>query len=397
MKNPFRRSRPAIEDPRPAQPAMDRKSAGWGSMVSLATLGSGIWSSPDYGSLARNGYMKNPVAYRCVRLVSELAAAVPLLVYEGARELDEHPVLTLLQRPNVRQGSKDFLESLFGHLLVSGNAYVELATIEGEPKEFHLLRPDRMRVLEDRRGWVEGYEYRAGSNVRRHLLDERGLSPVLHLTLFHPLDDVYGFPPLQAAGMALDVHNASSEWNKALLDNSARPSGALVYAPDQNANLSDEQFARLKNELEDGYTGARQAGRPLLLEGGLDWKAMGYSPKDMDFVEGRHAAARDIALAFGIPPMLLGIPGDNTYSNYQEANRALARQTILPMIGRTLDAINHWLAPRYDGEFRIGYDEDRIEGLAQERDSLWARLSQADFLSEAEKREAVGYSPEQGA
>ena len=94
--------------------------------------------------------------------------------------------------------------------------------------------------------------------------------------------------------------------------------------------MSEDQFARLKQELEDGYTGSTRAGRPLLLEGGLDWKAMGYSPRDMDFVDARNAAARDIALAFGVPPMLLGIPGDNTYSNYQEANRAFTRQTLLP-------------------------------------------------------------------
>src|SRR5690606_38481596 len=130
--------------------------------------------------------------------------------------------------------------------------------------------------------------------------------------------------------MALDLHNAAGAWNKALLDNSARPSGALVYAPKDGGNLSEEQFDRLKTELEEGYTGAGGAGKPLLLEGGLDWKAMGLSPKDMDFIEAKHVASREIALAFGVPSMLLGIPGDNTYANYAEANRAFYRLTILP-------------------------------------------------------------------
>lgn len=89
--------------------------------------------------------------------------------------------------------------------------------------------------------------------------------------------------------MALDIHNAAGAWNKALLDNSARPSGALVYAPKDGGNLTEEQFERLKVELEEGYTGASGAGRPLLLEGGLDWKAMGYSPQDMDFMEAKMA------------------------------------------------------------------------------------------------------------
>jgi HK97 family phage portal protein len=76
--------------------------------------------------------------------------------------------------------------------------------------------------------------------------------------------------------------------------------------------LSEAQFGRLKSELEVTYSGSRNAGRPLLLEFGLDWKAMSLSPKDMDFLQAKHAAAREIALAFGVPPMLLGIPGDNT-------------------------------------------------------------------------------------
>ena len=147
--------------------------------------------------------------------------------------------------------------------------------------------------------------------------------------------------------MALDIHNAAGRWNKALLDNSARPSGALVYAPKEGGNLSDEQFDRLKAELEDGYSGAARAGRPLLLEGGLDWKAMGLTPKDMDFIEAKHGAARDVALAFGVPPMLLGIPGDNTYANYQEANRAFYRMTVLPLVARTAKELSAWLAPAF--------------------------------------------------
>ena len=114
-----------------------------------------------------------------------------------------------------------------------------------------------------------------------------------------------------------------ARWNKALLDNAARPSGALVYAPKDGGNLTDEQFERLKAELEDELPGRqRNAGRPLLLEGGLDWKAMACRPRTWTSSRRKHAAAREIALAFGVPPMLLGIPGDNTYANYQEANRA---------------------------------------------------------------------------
>jgi HK97 family phage portal protein len=215
--------------------------------------------------------------------------------------------------------------------------------------------------------------------------------PILHLTLFHPLDDHYGLAPIEAAACALDVHNAASVWNKALLDNAARPSGALVLA---GTGLSDEQFARLKAELEVNYQGAGNAGRPMLLEGGLDWKPFSLSPKDMDFVEAKGAAAREIALAFGVPPLLLGLPGDNTYANYAEANRAFYRQTVIPLAKRTAEAMIAWLAPAFaPGTARLRLEPylDAIEALALERESLWRRVGAADFLTDDEKREAVGY------
>ena len=337
--------------------------------------------------------MKNPVAYRAVRMIAEAAAAVPWLAYDGATELFEHPALALLARPNARQGGPDFLEALYGHLLLSGNAYVEPLSLAGSLRELHLLRPDRVVVIEGRDGWATGYDYRAGGATRRlpaEAADGQGVA-LLHLKLFHPLDDHSGFSPLVAAGAALDLHNAAAGWNKALLDNSARPSGALVYQPKDGGNLSADQYERLRQELETGYSGAVNAGRPLLLEGGLDWKAMGLSPKDMDFIEAKNGAARDIALAFGVPPMLIGIPGDNTYANYQEANRAFYRLTVLPLLNRTAASLSGWLSDAFDETVRLEPDLDRIAGLANEREALWARVGAAGFLSDEEKRQAVGY------
>jgi HK97 family phage portal protein len=217
------------------------------------------------------------------------------------------------------------------------------------------------------------------------------VSRILHLRLFHPANDYYGLSPIEAAAAAIDLHNTASRWNKALLDNSARPSGALVYTA--GGHLTSEQFARLKGELEASFQGARNAGRPLLLEGGLDWKAMGLSPRELDFVEARHTASREIALALGVPPMLLGIPGDNTYSNYLEANRTFWRQTVLPLVERTARALSAWLAPAWSSPLELRPDLDAIPALAGEREALWARLEKATFLTTDEKRAAVGYGP----
>lgn len=383
MRHPFR-----LPWRRPGESQISRETKTAQGFVAIAQEGRAHWTSRSYAALSREGFMRNPVAHRAVRLISETAAAVPLLAYQGSEERSEHPVLALMARPNGRMAGQDFLETLYGHLLLSGNAYVDAAELGGETRELHLLRPDRIRILEGRDGWPEAYEYRVGNHARRISAGEEGL---LHLRLFHPLDDHLGFPPLAAAQTALDLSNAAATWNKALLDNSARPSGALVYQPKEGGNLSADQYDRLKTELDEGYSGPMRAGRPLLLEGGLDWKAMGLSPRDMDFVEAKNGAARDVALAFGVPPMLIGIPGDNTYANYQEANRALYRLTVLPLVSRTAASLSAWLSIRFGEALKLVPDLDQVSGLSGERSEIWARIKDADFLTDEEKRQAVGY------
>jgi len=241
-------------------------------------------------------------------------------------------------------------------------------------------------------GWLSGWEYKAGGYKKRFNRDSAtGRSAIFHMHLFHPNDDRYGFSPLEAAAQAIDVHNEGGRWTKALLDNSARPSGALIYNGGAGSErLTDEQFDRLKHELDVSHTGAMKAGRPMLLEGGLDWKSMSLSPADMDFIEARREAAREIALAFGVPPMLLGIPGDNTYANYKEANQAFWRQTIVPLVQKTTKGLQAWLQPFFGEDLNLSPDLDRVPALTEERAALWARLNTASFLTDDERRALAG-------
>jgi hypothetical protein len=148
--------------------------------------------------------------------------------------------------------------------------------------------------------------------------------------------------------------------------------------------------------MQENYTGAKNAGRPLLLDGGLKWQEMSLSPKDMEYIENKNTSARDIALCFGVPPMILGIPGDNTYSNQKEARLALWEQTILPLVRLGVGELNNWLAPLFGDDIRIGYDEDKLNALAPRREQVWAKVKDADFLTDNEKREATGYGPVDG-
>ena len=381
------------EKPAAPTPVTEQKFSKAGPLISLHFVGRPMWTPRDYAGLAREGYARNPVVYRCVRLISEAAASVPWLLYDGAKELDTHPLLDLLNGPNPRQSGPEWLEELYGHLLVSGNAYVEAVSDGEQVRELYALRPDRMKVVPGPEGWPEAWDYTVAERFVRFNADEKPLRPILNLNLFHPLNDYYGMAPIEAAQVSLDVHNAASAWAKSLIDNSARPSGALVYQSKDGSNLSDDQYSRLKKELEDGFQGHGNAGRPLLLEGGLDWKSMSLSPRDMDFIQAKRDAAREIALAFGVPSMMLGIPGDHTHANYQEANKAFWRLTVLPLIARTAKALGGWLGPVFGDDLKLSYDTDQVDALAPDRDALWTRLEAATFLTDDEKRAAVGYGP----
>ena len=379
--------------------AFSRKDSAVAPMISVRRVGQPIWSSRKYTSFAKEGYTENVIAYRCIRIVAEAVAALPILAYEGDEELTDHPLLEVLRRPNPWQSGQELMDALVSYYRLGGSGFLEAVSLDGDLRELYALRPDRMAVIPGRRGYPQGWKYSTGSGSATSHTYDMDLAPgeqlpIMHIKEFNPLDDWAGMSPMEAAAFAVDVHNAAGGYNKALLDNSATPSGALVFTggEDSDGVLDDEQFKRLQKSLDERHTGTKNAGRPFLLEGGLDWKSMGLTPRDMEFIEGKREAAREIALSFGVPPMILGIPGDNTYSNYSEARLALYEDTVLPLADKIFGAITNWMQPSYEG-VRIGYDVDKVEALSIKREAAWERVRSADFITTDEKREATGYGP----
>ena len=210
----FRRQRP-----------LERKSTPLPTNLFALSLGSEArWGGRDSQALARIGVMQNAIAYACVRKIASAAASVPWLLYEGDVELESHPLLALLARPNPNEDGASLFERWYAFLQSAGNAYLETALLDGAPRELHLLRPDRVTVVPGARGWPAAYDYTVDSRSCRMAREA-----VLHVSLFHPLDDYYGLSPLSVAASAIEVHNAGAAWSKGLLDNAARPSGALIY------------------------------------------------------------------------------------------------------------------------------------------------------------------------
>lgn len=353
-----------------------------------------IWTPRQYETLAEEGYQKNVVVYRCVSLIARGAGSVPWQLYEKEKLLTHHPLLELVQMPNPQQGLPRFMEALLSYLLLAGNVYIEAVMAKGKPFELYLLRPDRVRVIPGRSGIPEAYEYSVnGRKVRIPVDPLNGSSSLLHLRTFHPLHDWYGMSPIEAAAKAIDQHNAVAGHNLALLQNGGRPSGAIEVKLGEGMTLSEEQRDRLRQKLNTTYEGARNAGRVMLLEGQFVWKEMGLSPKDLDFIEGKNLSAREIAQVYGVPPMLVGVPGDATFSNYKEARYHLWEDTILPHLEMVKNELNHWLARWFGPHLSLAYNTDGIPALAPKREAVWGKIANATFLTCNEKRALVGYPP----
>lgn len=383
-----------------------RKESQAQSLVSVMGMGKPVNTPRNYASFADEGYQKNVIAFRAIHSVASACASIPWILKKKAlgsnadhTEILDHPLLTLLKKPNPMQGQSEFIESMVGFKLIAGNAYVEAVgpvkgSTNGPAKELWSLRPDRMQVVPGVGGLPGAYVYKVNQSEVSFSVDRiKGQSAILHWKFFNPLSDWYGMSPIEAAVMGIDQHNAANRWNLSLLQNSARPSGALVatVSDKSTGNLSPDQFSRLKDQIDSMHSGGQNAGRPMLLEGGLDWKQFSLTPAQMDWIENVQTSSRDISRAFGVPPMLLSIPGDNTYSNYSEARTAFYEDTVLPTMDGLKDALNRWLTPRFGDGLELGYDKDDIHALAPRRMEIWDKVNTAAWLTVNEKRAATGY------
>jgi len=361
--------------------------------------------SDKYESYAKEGYQYNAIVFRCVNEIANGAAAIPFKVFQGEIELERHPLISLLERPNPLQAGVEYFQALYSYLLLSGNSFAIRNDVGGTPRELHLLRPDRIRIKPSKTSIPEGYEYVLGGQVAKYYPSDpmTGLSEVKHFKFFNPLDDYLGMSPLMAAAIDIDQHNAIANHNISLLNNGARPTGAIVFKPQNDRGipmqLSDSQRQQLNEDLRNRFTGPNNSGRPVLLEGDFDWKEMGLSPRDMDFLQNKNMAAKDIALCFGVPSQLIGVPDAQTYANVQEARLALYEETIIPLAKRVESDLNEWLAPLYGDDFYIQYDIDAVPAMTERRRRVYENVTQAvreGIISRNEARERLGLEPISG-
>ncbi len=352
-----------------------RNASATGPGIAAWSVGQPVWTPRRYDALADSGFVKNAIGYRCTKMIAEGAASIRVRLMRKKAEVEEHALLDLLAAPAPMIGGRQLREAFYAYLLLEGNTYLEgVAPFDNRPpQELWALRPDRMKSAPGPRGLPQGYTYEVNGQVINFKVDQlTGRGPIMHLKEFHPLNDWYGLSRVEPALYAIDQHNEAGKHNKALLQNGARPSGALIFKPvtinGQAQSAPADVIKAAEKRLEDEHVDLTRRGRPMVLGGNIDWQEMGLTPKDMDWSGGRLDAARDICSAFGVPHVLV-VPGQGTYNNRAMARLELYEDTIVPMAERGVDALNGWLAPRYGDGLRLELDLDSVPALEPRRET----------------------------
>ena len=367
-----------------------KQSRTWGAILAISGR-QPIWTKKDFANLSREGFQKCMTAYSCISLIAQACAGIPWQLFSTPRtsrekttEIKKHELVDLIRRPNPYEGQSAFIERAVSFFKLAGNSYIErVGPNPGKPKELYSLRPDRVKVDPgDKLGLVKGYIYSAGGETENFHDGE-----ILHMKSFHPLDDWYGLSPIEVAARGIDISNMALAWNYKLLQNDARPSGALVT----EKGLDEEQRDRLKEDIKTEYGGFENAGRPLLLEAGMKWEQMSLNPTEMDWLNLDKVTLRKICTVFNIAPELMGDTEQKKFSNYQEARKALYMEVILPHMDFFRDEFNNWLTPLFGDNLRLDYNRDAIKALQEEAVKVYDRMAKAHWLSIDEKRKECGF------
>lgn len=366
-------------------------------------------------------YIKNPVAFRAVNIIAHSICSIGIYAVRhnkinGKNYLleQDHLLSKLINTPNTMVHCGSFLEQIAYNLLIFGNAFIlKVNNLQNLPKEMYVLDPQNMSVLfnsQDEK--IYGFKYRFNNgSYKEYMVDLRnGQCDVLHLKNFHPNDRLYGLSPFEAAFDHIRQHNYSTIWNRSLLKNGARPSGAFFLKQDQDGGYSyitSDQMAGLQRKI-DQYCGINNAGKSMIIQGPLEWKDFNVKPKDLDFLSSDKINTKHIANALGVPIQLLNDQESTTYNNIMEAKSMLYEFTVIPLLNKIICSLfNNWICIIFNNHFKNGrsvisnkhvrysvtFNINEIPALFGQVSQKLGLLNQSNFMTINEKRSSIGLDP----
>lgn len=334
--------------------------------------------------------------FACLRILSSSIAMLPLNLMSYRDDAEEiakaHPVQTLFSRgPNRRQTPFEFLQLAIVHKLLYGNFYALVVRTAGQIVEIWPLNPRRMQVEELDNG-VIFYKYQMPkgelSTFREdEILHVRGMSK----------DGLLGQSTAYAASEDAGLSMRMRTFAGSLFRNGLRPSG--VYTVPEF--LSPEKTASLTSMLDAYLSGAENAGRTLLLQGGATWAKVSLDADEAQYIEGRQFTRSQIAMFFGVPPQFLGdLAGSTTWGSGMAAQgKGFVSYVLNPhIISLCQDLDKALLTPEERDDYYHKVDVRMLtEGDAKDRAGVHEIYLRNGVLEVDEVRTEIGYNPRKGA
>lgn len=359
---------------------------------------------------ARNSYRENPTVYGSIKKLSIASMSVPWQVQEvqaNGERVDvgpEHDVRQLLERPNPWHPWEDIVEHLITNMQTRGEAFFLLIGPETPtrpavgaraprrlvPWPNSKIRPateETLNVVSDPA--PSTYQVTAKGETNRWHRDH-----VVHVRNYDPRDPWGSLSPLKPSEESISIGNRGRNWNRWLLKNMARPPGVV----ETEFELSPEQRRQLQGMISDAYAGARNSGKPMVLEKNQEWNDAGLAPAELDWIAGLRETKREIATNLGVDPALLGDPDVKIYENVNQARIGLYEEGVLPILEKFSHTLESTLRSWYDS-IRLEIEEDAIPAMQERQKQLAKTLSSLvaqGILTRNEARDMMNLEPVDG-
>jgi HK97 family phage portal protein len=361
---------------------------------SIMQRNSATWSAREFVAFATEGYRDNPTVRACIMAKQKAAIECPIiLVNEKGEAVENHPILSLLNKPNPMQSWEKFLTQMIGSHDIAGEGDVLKIGI-GQSVELWPLRPDWLEITTFSMGLPVTCSYTPSDTYEESTVKQYQFSELMIWAEYNPLFRWRGLSPLYSAAYSIDTLNEYAKSNKAMLENGMTPSGVLWT----DSEVSDTSFNRLQEQFNGKYAGAKNSGKPMILDGGLKWQGMSFSPRDMEFVSGKRLSQLDVCQVLRVPPQIIGIEGSQTFANYEQARAAFYEDEVIPMVNGLLSELLGFLRKDFKlpPTYKLIVDTDGITALEPRRAERNKVIDGLTSLKVDEKRAAMGYESAEG-
>jgi HK97 family phage portal protein len=289
--------------------------------------------------------------YSCVNILATETSNIDLTLYKRSSQneskvVENHRVLDLLYKVNPMYTSYLLWEATEAYLDLVGEAFWWLSGPIENPKEIWILRPDWVDIKDTRGKLISTYEYGPPGAKKEVIPYEQ----IIHFKDFNPRSSYRGHGPVKAGAKAIDENNFQQDYSRQFFFNSALPGGALQT----DANLTEDQYGRIRDDWEAVHRGTKKAWKVAILEAGLKWQDIGISQREMDFIEGRKLTRDDVLAIFRVPKPLLTFDDVNRAAA-KEARAILLENVITHKMKRIVSFLNEFLLPRY-GDDSLFFD-----------------------------------------